>query len=93
MILSQRASEFSVPHTSTCVIITQGTIKNGDTVSVTSPVFPSHSITQLALESSNSFEVPIKILTPEGQVDSNGSLKATLVCDDNDVQHMYVRIQ
>ena len=93
MILSQRASEFSVPHTSTCLIKTAGRINNGDTVSVISPVFPSHRILQFALESSDSFEVTIKILTPEGYIDSDGTIKATLVCDDNDVQHMYVRIQ
>ena len=92
MILSLRASEFSVPHTSSCIITTKGTIKDGDTVSVISPVFPSHNMTVYSLKSSDSFEVPVKILNESGTIESNGETTGTLVCDDNDVHHMYVRI-
>lgn len=39
------------------------------------------------------FMVPIRILTAERLINSDGEYRATLVCDDNDVFQMYVRVQ
>lgn len=91
MILMYRGTEFKVPHTSTCTIRTVGQIKNGDTVRVTSPVFPSYNLTSYAVTSSTEFEVPVRLSGPDDTLESDGTLLATLVCNDNDTQHMFVR--
>lgn len=40
------------------------------------------------------FEFPIRILTESRSIENpDASLHATLVCDDNDVFNMYVRVQ
>lgn len=91
MILSNRVAEFPVPHTSTCVITTTGRIYDGDTVSIISPVFPSYNFSCYALNTSESFNVPIRIRNSNGYIDSDGNYRSTLVCDDNDTINMYVR--
>ena len=91
MILSNRVSEFVVPHTSTCIVHTHGTIKDGDMVEISSPVFPSFDLTTNALTSASKFNVPIKISNPAGYIESTVDFEATLVCNDNDTINMYVR--
>lgn len=91
MILSNYVREFSVPHTSTCVVKTKGRIYDGDIVSVESPVFPSFNLTTDALVSSSLFDVKAKVTNPDGYFESDGNTEATLVCDDNDTLNMYVR--
>lgn len=91
MILSRNVREFSVPHTSTCIIKTTGRIYDGNTISVQSPVFPSFNLTTDALTSSSQFDVKIRITNPNGYIDSDGTKEGTLVCDDNDTLNMYVR--
>ena len=91
MILSERVSVFPVPHTSKCIIHTKGVLKDGDTVEISSPVFPSFDLTTNALNTSSKFNVGIKILS-DTNIESDGNLEATLVCDDNDTTSMYVRV-
>lgn len=91
MLLSYRNDSFIVPQTSTCVIHTLGTINDGDTIEVTSPVFASTSFSSRAVNMSDRFNVTARVTS--GSVINNGDLKGTLVCDDNDVFNMYVRIQ
>ena len=95
MLLSRKTSSFGIPHTSTCVIHTAGVIKDNDTIEVSSPVFASINFTSKAINMSDTFKVPIKILNDDGYIINNeedGSYTATLVCDDDDVFGMYVRI-
>ena len=91
MILSNRVSKFTVPHTSKCIVYTTGIIKDGDTVEISSPIFPSFDFITNALNSSTRFNVKIKINNPNGYIENDDKFEATLVCDDNDTVNMYVR--
>ena len=96
MLLSYRNDSFIVPHTSTVVIHTTGTINDGDTIEVTSPVFASTSFSTRAINMSDRFNVVARVLTSSGTITNDkpdGDFKGILVCDDNDVFNMYVRIQ
>ena len=90
MILS-KLSNFNIPHTSTCIVHTRGIIRNGDTIEISSPVFPSFDLTTNALTSATKFSVEIRLNDPNGYIESDGNFEATLVCDDNDTTSMYVR--
>lgn len=90
MLMSYRNDAFVVPHTSTCIIHTTGTIVDGMMVEVTSPVFASTSFSTRAINLSDKFTVVARV---NGSIDSDGNLKGTLVCDDDDVFNMYVKIQ
>lgn len=95
MMLSYRQPIYHVPHTSTCIIHTTGDICDGDVVSVTSPVFSSINFVSGAINTSERFNVPIRVISHGGSVTNNqtdGSFKGTLVCDDNDTFNMYVRV-
>ena len=91
MILSKTSTGFIVPHTSTCIVHTHGTIKDGDIVEVSSPVFPSFDLTTNALTSASKFSVRMKVSNANGYIESDEDFEATLVCDDNDTIEMYVR--
>jgi len=94
MLLQLRNMRVTIPHTSTCVIRTTGTIKDGDTVLVVSPVFASIHYQSGSIEMTEGFELPIRILNASRSiVNLDGSYRATLVCDDNDTFQMYVRVQ
>ena len=93
MLLSYRNDSFTVPHTSTCVIHTTGTINDGDVIEVTSPVFASTSFSTRAVNMSDRFNVIARV--PSGKIKNNAIddlFTGILVCDDNDVFNMYVRI-
>ena len=92
MLLSRRTDSFAIPHTSTCIIKTEGVIDNGDVVDVVSPVFASINFNSKAISMSETFKVPVRILNDERQIISDGACYATLVCDDDDVFGMYVRV-
>ena len=92
MLLSKRNDSFSIPHTSTCIIHTKGIINDGDTIEISSPVFSSINFSTGAMNMSECFNVPIKILNGSKSIESDGSITGTLVCDDDDVFGMYVRI-
>ena len=93
MLLQNRDMRVTIPHTSMCIIRTKGTIRDGDSVLVVSPVFASIHYQSGSIEMTEGFMVPIRILTAERLINSDGEYRATLVCDDNDVFQMYVRVQ
>lgn len=94
MLLSYRNDSFTVPHTSTCVIHTTGTINDGDVIEVTSPVFASTSFSTRAINMSDRFNVVARVSSGTIINDKpDGDFTGILVCDDNDVFRMYVRIQ
>ncbi len=94
MLLQNRKLNFKVPHTSTCIVKTTGVIQDGDVIDVVSPVFASVDFRSGSIETTESFKVPIVILNESRSFDnSTGDVHATLVCDDNDIFHMYVRVQ
>ena len=92
MLLSLNKDDFIIPHTSSCIIHTKGVINDGDTVSVSSVIFSSTRFISRAVAIDETFDVTARVLSGKS-VTSNGSLVGTLVCDDNDVFNMYVRIQ
>ena len=76
------------------MIRTTGTIHDGDTVSIVSPIFASTDFQSGSIEMTEAFDLPIRILTESREISNvNGNYHATLVCDDNDVFNMYVRVQ
>ncbi|MBR1987736.1 MAG: hypothetical protein IKA36_01720 [Clostridia bacterium] len=92
MLLSN--NDFKIPHTSKCVIHTTGEICNGDIISITSPVFTSTNFKSGAINMSERFNVRIVMNESSTIINDkpDGEFTATLVCDDNDVFNMYVRI-
>lgn len=93
MLLQNRQTQFNIPHTSTCIIRTTGDIHDGDVISVVSPVFASTDFKSGSIKMTETFDVPCVILTESRVLPDAENRRATLVCDDNDVFNMYVRIQ
>ena len=94
MLLSYRTDSFAVPHTSTCIIHTTGEIKDGDMIDISSPIFTSTNFISRAIYMKETFSVVARVSS--GSVINNepdGSFKGIIVCDDDDVFNMYVRIQ
>jgi hypothetical protein len=91
MLLSLNNEDFIIPHTSSCIIRTKGVINDGDTISVESVIFASTRYLSRAVDIGDTFDVTARVLTDE-TITSDGNMSATLVCDDNDVFNMYVRI-
>ena len=65
-------------------------------ISVTSPVFSSINYTSGAINTTETFNVTVRVFTESKTF--NNSLKdgecfGTLVCDDDDIFNMYVRLQ
>lgn len=91
MILSYRREDYPVPLTSKCIIHTAGTKGDGDVVSVTSPVFASMNFTSGAINTSDKFDVVLKLGVDE-TVKLTGNTYGTLHCEDNDTFNMYVSV-
>ena len=71
-------------------------------ITVTSPIFSSIDFTSNQFNLSSGFQVQLRTdheitaheygtYLPESNTWSDGGLDATLVCDDNDIFHMYVK--
>lgn len=91
MILSYRHEDYPVALTSRCLIHTTGTICDGGFVSVTSPVFASMNFTSGAINTSDKFDVRIKLESGE-TIQLDGNTYGTLHCEDNDTFNMYVSV-
>lgn len=94
MLLSQRGNQFDIPLTSTCIVHTEGPIHDGDVVEITSPIFASVNFSTKAIHMSDRISVTVHtefdaIIEHDP---SEGELKGTLVCSDNDIFNMYVRL-
>ena len=83
-----------IPHTSTCIIHTSGIINDGDEVTVSSPLFSSQIFQSYATILSDKFKVKIHIFNESKSIVINDdeTIQATLVCDDNNIFDMYVRM-
>ena len=92
MILSYRREDYPVPLTSKCIIHTTGLICDGDTISVTSPVFASLDFTSGAINTSDQFSVPIRIDNEDKCINTSGEIEGVLHCEDNDTFNMYVTL-
>lgn len=94
MLLSQRGDSFSIPLTSTCIIHTKGLIHDGDVIEITSPIFASVNFQSRAIHMSDRINVIARIESDETKYldPSKGGLRGTLVCKDNDIFNMYVKL-
>lgn len=90
MLLQHYPVKFHIPQTSTCHIISQGIFNNGDYINITSPVFSSIDFTSNQFQLSTGLSVKLETDT-EIEIGEDG-LDATLVCFDNDIFNMYVKI-
>ena len=91
MLLQNRQMSFKIPHTSTCILCWSGRIYNGDIINIESPLFNSISYNEGPISNHQQFSVPVKIMNGSEYVDVEDGSEGTLVCDDNDIFHMYVR--
>lgn len=91
MLLQYYQNEFHIPHTSKCHLKTSGLVYNEGQVTITSPVFSSIDYNSKALTLSSEFDVPIR-LNNRDSIELTGDEDAVLVCDDNDIFKMYVKL-
>lgn len=70
------------------MIKSPGVLNHGDKVEVTSPIFASHNFTSGTINISETLTVPLRCTDPIEN--TNGSLRTTLICDDDDIFGMYV---
>ena len=91
MILSYRREAYPVPLTSRCLIHTTGMVCDGGSVSVTSPVFASMNFTSGAINTSDKFDIKLKLESGES-IQLDGNTYGTLHCEDNDTFNMYVSV-
>lgn len=91
MILSYRDSGPRVPVSSSVIIKTKGIIRDGDLISVTSPLFSSIDYSSGGLNTSETFEAKFRTSNTDGFDNDSGDMIGTLVCTDNDLFNLYVR--
>ena len=91
MLLQYYQNEYQIPHTSKCHLKTSGLVYNEGQVTITSPVFSSIDYNSKALTLSSEFNVPIRLFGMDS-IELTGDENAVLVCDDNDIFGMYVKL-
>lgn len=90
-VILDRNNTFQIPRTSKCVVMSKGTIKDGDTIEVVSPIFSSVNFKERSLKTSSTISVPAKVISnDEGYV--NNPTDGTLVCEDSDVESLVVEL-
>lgn len=92
MLAENRQLKISIPHTSTCIIRTSGDVQDGDTITIVSPIFSSTDFQSGSIKMTETFNVPIRIFNEEKRLSLSGNEQGTLVCDDNDIFNMYVKV-
>lgn len=93
MLLSYNSDAYEIPQSSTCYVHTTGTISDGDTITVTSPVFASVNFVSGAINMSETFSVPVKVENKARYIINTmepGEMLGTLRCFGNNVFDMYV---
>lgn len=76
-----------IPVSSKCIIKTRGLVKNGDVISVTSPMFSSINYSSRAVVLDESFDVVFR--SDDIEITDN-NCEAFLNSDDQDVNNLYV---
>lgn len=92
-MLSSRQLNVIIPQASKCIIKTEGELRDGDIVSVISPVFASTDLQSGSIVMTEAFDVPIKIDNEEHKIVSDGNLEGILESQDNDVFNMLVSVR
>lgn len=90
-VILSKNDAFPVARTSKCDVISKGTIKDGDTIEVVSPIFSSVNFKEKSLKTSSTISVPAKIVSNNnGYV--NDPETGRLICEDSDVDSMFVEL-
>ena len=92
MLLSYYPKEFTVPHTSACLVTTTGMIVTGDLVDIVSPVFSSIDFSSGNVDLSSTLSVKVIVDNEYDVTELSEATNATLVCDDGDIFNMYVKL-
>lgn len=92
MLLSNRQDSFSIPQTSECIVHTIGTIRDGDTITITSPIFSSINYSSQEIDMSDRFDVLCRVNNETKIVNNDSTINGTLICYDNDIFGMYVQL-
>lgn len=92
-MLSSRQLNVVIPETSKCIIKTEGELRDGDIVSVISPVFASTDLQSGSIVMTEAFDVPINIDNEEHKIVGDGNLEGILESHDNDVFNMTVSVR
>jgi len=82
-----------IPVSSKCYINNRGLIKNGDIISVISPIFSSINYSSKAVNLDNTFEVIFKTNNPNGVIITDENNEAFLNADDQDVNNLFVTME
>ena len=92
MLLSYYPKEFTVPHTSACMVVTTGMIVTDDMVDIISPVFSSIDFSSGNVDLSSTLSVRVVVENEYQVTELSEAIQATLVCDDGDIFNMYVKL-
>lgn len=94
MLLTNRQTTFNVPHTSQCYIVSRGQYNDGDMIQAVSSIFSSINLITGSKLLDLSFDVKLRIMNGAKSIEFEGddAIVGTLVCDDNDIFNMYVRV-
>lgn len=82
-----------IPRSSKCYILNRGLIKNGDVISVTSPIFSSINYSSRAINLSESIDVRFSTSNENGIEIKDDNNEAYLNSKDQDVSNMYVTME
>jgi hypothetical protein len=79
-----------IPVSSKCFIVDRGIIKDGDVISVTSPIFSSINYSSKAIMLDESFKAVFRTNNPNGIEITDDNNEAYLNSEDQDVNSLYV---
>ena len=94
MLLQNKALRAAlIPLNSKCYINNRGLIKDGDIISVVSPIFSSINYSTKKIKLDDSFDVVFKTDNINGILIDDNNNEAFLNCKDQDILNMYVTIR
>lgn len=81
-----------IPKSSKCYITNRGVIKDGDVISVISPIFSSMDYSSRAVQLSESLNAVFHTIK-ESVVITDGNNEAYLCSEDQDINNLYVTME
>lgn len=94
MLLHNRSlTDLLIPRSSKCYITNRGVIKDGDVISVISPIFSSMDYSSRAVQLSESFDVVFRTSNEEGINITDDNNEAVLNSEDQDIDNLYVTME
>lgn len=93
LLKNKQLRQILIPVSSKCYINNRGIIKDGDIISVMSPIFASINYTSKVTNLEDSFDVVFRTSKSEGVVITDDNNEAFLNSDDQDVEHLFVTME